>query len=490
MSVQTNTPTGNKIDINVKAIIHSVIMLIFMFGFRFLPAPGTVTPFGMAVAGVFFGLIYGWSFLGILWPSLMGIFGLALTGYGSVEKVVIDMFSNSTILMMMVGSLVFMALMQSKVADWLMAKIVGSNLAKKSPMATVMIIFFATVCINSFGGNMIFYFAIFPILVNTVLKCGYARGDKFNVFFLTGFMACIQLGLCFRPFIGWGLMTVGTMMQLTQTGISYGAYMIVMVILDALFVVSYPFLMKICGCDFSKLANVDIAQAFGVNKDEKLNLVQKIVLTAFLAFLVIVILFSTVGAKLGALYTFYGQISVLGMMIIFWIAMTVIKVDGKPMLNIAEASKMFTWDMLFLVAIALLISSVLTSTDTGISGWLAKLIAPLFAGSGQIGFLIALCVLTLFLTNVANNIAVCFIMMNIVASMYLNGFQVNLLAASMIISINAVIAFLTPASSMPGAMLHACDANTPASMYKYCPIILVYFVVLMLIVMVPTALLF
>ena len=109
MSVQTNTPTGNKIDINVKAIIHSVIMLIFMFGFKFLPAPGAVTPFGMAVAGVFFGLIYGWSFLGILWPSLMGIFGLALTGYGSVEKVVIDMFSNSTILMMMVGSLVFMA---------------------------------------------------------------------------------------------------------------------------------------------------------------------------------------------------------------------------------------------------------------------------------------------------------------------------------------------------------------------------------------------
>ena len=81
-------------------------------------------------------------------------------------------------------------------------------------------------------------------------------------------------------------------------------------------------------------------------------------------------------------------------------------------------------------------------------------------------------------------------MMNIVASMYLNGFQVNLLAASMIISINAVIAFLTPASSMPGAMLHACEANTPASMYKYCPIILIYFVVLMLIVMIPTALLF
>ena len=35
-------------------------------------------------------------------------------------------------------------------------------------------------------------------------------------------MAAIQLGMCFRPFVGWGLMTAGTMMQLTQTVISYG----------------------------------------------------------------------------------------------------------------------------------------------------------------------------------------------------------------------------------------------------------------------------
>ena len=45
-------------------------------------------------------------------------------------------------------------------------------------------------------------------------------GDRFCVMFLTGFMAAIQLGMCFRPFVGWGLMTAGTMMQLTQTVIS------------------------------------------------------------------------------------------------------------------------------------------------------------------------------------------------------------------------------------------------------------------------------
>lgn len=102
-----------------------------------------------------------------MWPSLLAMFGLALTGYGTVEKVAVAMFSNSSVLMMMIGSLTFMALMQSKAADWLMAKIVGSKLGLKSPMYTVMIILFASVLINSFGGNMIFYFGIFPIMVVT-----------------------------------------------------------------------------------------------------------------------------------------------------------------------------------------------------------------------------------------------------------------------------------------------------------------------------------
>lgn len=488
MSVQSSN--GSKIDINTKSIIHSVIMLALMFGFRFIPAPGTVTPYGMAVAGVFFGLIYGWSFLGILWPSLLGVFGLAFTGYGSIETVMINMFSNSTVLMMLVATLIFNVLMQSKVADWLMAQIIGSKVAQKSPIYTVIFLYLATTAICSFGGNMVFYFAIFPILVSTVLKCGYARGDKFNVFFLTGFMACIQLGLAFRPFMGWGLMTVGTMMQLTQSPISYGGYMIIMVIIDAVFIIGYPFLMKVCGCDFSKIANVNISEAFGIDKGQKLNLSQKVVIICFLIFLVIVILFSTVGSKFGILNSYYTKLSVLGMMMVFWVAMTLIKIDGKPILNLAESSRQFSWDMLLLVAIALLISSVLTSADTGISGWLAGIIAPLFASSGQLGFLIALSILTLVLTNFANNIAIVYLMLNIVASMYLNGFEVNLLAASMIISINSIMAFLTPAASMPGAMLHSCDANTPASMYKYCPIILLFFVILLSIIIIPTALLF
>ena len=58
-----------KLDVNGKTILHTVMMCLVMFGFRYVPAPGAVTEYGMAVLGVFLALVYGWSFIGILCGS-------------------------------------------------------------------------------------------------------------------------------------------------------------------------------------------------------------------------------------------------------------------------------------------------------------------------------------------------------------------------------------------------------------------------------------
>lgn len=41
--------------------IHVAIVAIFMFGFRFIPAPAPITSYGMQILGIFIGLVYGWS---------------------------------------------------------------------------------------------------------------------------------------------------------------------------------------------------------------------------------------------------------------------------------------------------------------------------------------------------------------------------------------------------------------------------------------------
>ena len=38
--------------------VHFAVTFAFMFLFRFVPPVGTITPYGMAIIGIFIGLIY------------------------------------------------------------------------------------------------------------------------------------------------------------------------------------------------------------------------------------------------------------------------------------------------------------------------------------------------------------------------------------------------------------------------------------------------
>lgn len=55
-------------------------------------------------------------------------------------------------------------------------------------------------------------------------------------------------------------------------------------------------------------------------------------------------------------------------MVVLWIFIIAFKAEGKPILDMRQAASDFQWDMLMLIAVALLISSALTAEPTGISG--------------------------------------------------------------------------------------------------------------------------
>ena len=468
--------------------LHIVIMAVIMFGFRLLPAPGTVTPYGMAVLGVFIGLVYGWTFIGLMIPSLFGAVTLATTGYGTVQDVFIAMFSNPTVLMMLFGVFAFMAIQQSGAGDWAVAKLLSSKLAKKSPVMVLEIFLMIFILGNICGIVWFLYFALLPLMSNMLLKCGYEKGDRFNFFFLAGCLMAGQMGMSIFPFMGWSLMTAGTMMQLTQSTVSYNAYMALMLILIVVMMITYPILMKLCGCKFEKMANVDIAAAFpNVKSDEKITQQQSLAIWSVVAFVVIMVIVSLLGSKVAFLGVINAQIGVLGLMIILWIFVIAFRTkDKKPLLDMRAEAGSFTWDMLMLIAAALLISSVLTSEETGISSWIAGMLMPIFAGKSPFLFMFILALVTIVLTNVGNNIALCFIMINLVSVMFNNGLPVNLTAAAIVISLSSVfVAFLTPAASLPGALLHASDCLKPATMYKWTWPMMLYGAILLMVILIP-----
>lgn len=477
-----------KVEWKHQYVIHTLIMFGITFGFRLIPPPGTVTEYGMAILGIFFGLVYGWTFLGLLYPSLFGAIALTTTGYGNATAVFVAMFSNSTVLMMILGVLAFAAVQYTGAGDWLIGKLLSSKWAQKSPVMIVEVFLLCWMIGFVIGIAWFLIFGVLALISQTLVKCGYEKGDRFCFFVLAGCIIAGQIGQSFLPFMGWGIMITGTAMQATQTAISYNAWMLLDILVAAVFLVTYPLLMKLFKCDFSKLATVDIAKAFPV-KNSGLDLVQKLSIYSIVLFILLVAGLNFLSSKITVFAWLNTNWGVLGFMAVLWLFVIALKIDDKPILDMKKAAAGFSWDMLMLIAVALLISSVLTSAETGISNWIASIMMPLFSNN-VILFIVILAAVTMVLTNLCNNIAICFVMLNLVSVMYLNGFAIHLAVATLTISLSStIIAFLTPASSINGALLHADPSLKSSTVYKFTPVLMIYGILLLMAVMLPYSLL-
>ena len=85
--------------------LHFAITLAIMLLFRFIPPIGSITPYGMAIIGIFIGMIYGWSVDAgnLIWTSLLGLFALALTDYGTAGNALAAAFGNESVMLMLLG---------------------------------------------------------------------------------------------------------------------------------------------------------------------------------------------------------------------------------------------------------------------------------------------------------------------------------------------------------------------------------------------------
>ena len=74
---------------------HYVITFLLIFGFGFLPPFGQMSAYGMGVLGTFIGAIYGWTTIGMIWPSLMALCGLGM--YVDMGSMLQSSFGNPAV---------------------------------------------------------------------------------------------------------------------------------------------------------------------------------------------------------------------------------------------------------------------------------------------------------------------------------------------------------------------------------------------------------
>lgn len=471
---------------DVMFYVHVAIIFVLMFGFRFLPAPEPITPYGMAIIGIFAGMIYGWmvSASNLVWPAMLAMAALATTSYGGGMAVMNAAFANSNVIMNIAIGFVMGPIAAAGIGDYLMAKIINWKAIKGKPWIITGTILFGIYALGMIGINqMLLVLLMFAILPGTLESVGYTKGDKYPNMLLTGIVLACLFSCVAYPFMGWALMPLGTTYAATGVMVDYAGYMIVMIPVSILMTLGYILLMKLVGCDASKITELkmdSIEARFpnGLGKFEK----------TLLLFVIIMMLFCIILTFGGGTTGFRAMLSSFGVYgwLLFWPAvMMFVKVEGKPLIDMREAAKSFPWDLTFVMAGALLIAGQLTAPETGVSEFISNLLGPLMASMGEYMFLLMLGFICFFLTNFLNNIAVAVTMESVVAAMYLQGILQDVQTATIIVCFYALMGYLTPAASAYGAMLHANPFTETKTLYTTGIATFIYMTIFMALIFIP-----
>ena len=181
------------------SIIHYIITALLIFGFQFLPPFGEMTSYGMGILGTFLGAVYGWSFINMIWPSLVALFGLGLQI--GMPTMLANSFGNPAVAMMFAAFPMMAVLSDFHITELLANKFLTNKLALGRPWVAIILLFlgaYATAFINSILSILIFA----TFVIQLCKKLEIPPYSKFPTTVLMGLAYSIMLGQIIVPFFG------------------------------------------------------------------------------------------------------------------------------------------------------------------------------------------------------------------------------------------------------------------------------------------------
>ena len=210
-----SSQTAEKKDLKY---LHFIITMALMFLFRFVPPIGSITPYGMAIIGIFLGLIYGWSVDAdnLIWTSLLGLVALGMTDFGNAGTAIASAFGNESVMLMLLGMFFLGMLQDSQLTQWLSNKLLGAKFTQGKPWILTAFIILVPALLTIVVNQTLVALIMFVVYQSIFEQAGYKKGDLYPAMVLMGFMVVCSVAFSLFPFRGWCLMTVG---MATKAGI-------------------------------------------------------------------------------------------------------------------------------------------------------------------------------------------------------------------------------------------------------------------------------
>lgn len=467
----TGTASVAPKKLDVMYFVHSVICLVIMFGFGQLSPIEPLTPLGMNLIGVFLGVLYGWIFIDIIWPSIAGLLALMLVG-GMKPGMLLNKSFGDPIVVMMFFIFVFCA----TINYYGLSKFISLWFITRKAVAGKPWLFTYT-----FLGSIMLLGGLtsaspaavigWSILYGVCDVCGYKKGDGYPTMMVFGIVYAAQVGMALIPFKQAALTVMSAYETMSGTHIDYAKYMLIALVACALCSLLFLLIGKyVFRPDVSKLADLDASK---LDKDQSLSLssVQKTVLGFLFALVALLLIPAFLPTDL-AVVKFLKSIGNTGICMFLVGIMCFIKVNGKPLLRFkAMVDDGVAWGIIFILAMVQPISGAMANPASGITPFLMSVLEPLFGSGSPMFFAVCMGLLATILTQFINNGAVGVALMPIIFS-YCTNMGVGPELPVIMVVMGVHLAFLTPAASSSAALLHGNEWASTKSIWKSSPIVI------------------
>lgn len=447
--------------------IHVAIGLGLMAIFWTLPPIAPITPIGMKCVGAFLGMVYLWSAVEALWPSLLGLFMLAISGYGMKEgmtplqgfnDVWLNAVGVNTVLLTMFCMILFGAMDEvgdtTYIAKWFLTK----KIFKGRPYVFLAMFYVTCFVLSALISPITSLILLWPIAIRLMNTLNVERCDAIWKWFFVGMFLVSTLGQPFFPFMGAQLIPTSAFAGMTaQMGhameIPMLAHMTVNIVMTTLIMAVYLLIMKfILRIDVSKLKAVDPEQIEVQMPLPPMNFQQKAYLFMLPCFLLMMLLPNFF--KGNVIADFFNMLGPMGVPVLWIIIFLIIRWNGKPLLDFKEvAYKQFNWGIFFMIAAAVYAANTLSNPATGVSDFLIQALTPVLGGKTEMVFVAIMFTVALIITNFANNAAMAVVLMPVVLNF---SAQINIspIPVAMGVILMVFVAMLTPAASPHAGMMY------------------------------------
>lgn len=440
------------------------IILLLMFGFGYLPAFEPITAQGMRILGILFACIYAWTIGSSTWPSLLALMALGFLPGNTVTSVFVAAFGNQTLLMVLFCLIFCHGVEKSGLLAVIAKFMLSRKFAKKSPWMLAFA-FLATACVASMlCSSIAVTIFLWTIFYDVIVQLNLPRKSPY--------VAMVMIGITITAYLGNSVLPFGPFLQIgiaVMTAVNpafvmnYAAYSTLALILCIVVVPLLTVVFKLICPKFEYEVIDEIVDA----KDLRLTIQQKIAL-AVVALVCFVMMAPSFMPKEWAVHGFLENFGVIGGMCGASVLMMVIVVNGHSLGDIVEGMKRsIPWDLYFLLAAALAISTAVTAEGTGVKEFLRVVMSPLLANKTALIFLAILVIIGAVITNCLNNIVTLTLLIP-TALAFSAGYGIS---AQMLVAVFAIILYqgvVLPSGSVMGAMLHGNrEWLTAGQIYKY-----------------------